>query len=423
MASHYRSTLNMMQLRQRLSDRCVRVFLGSCCLSLLIATPSLGQPASPPRSEPLEPEPDTIPLNPEKPPADLSFPETPSSAPLPNRPNLPPAILNQLLGNPSPIAPVFDDYRLGPGDSIFVGVQRFPDLSFQATLDITGNVVVPLAGAINLSGLTLDQARERVYEAYNQYVVEPEVSLTLTALRAVEVTIVGEVSRPGYYPLTAPQIATALLTAGGSTMMADLREVTVQRTLSNGDRLDRTVDLFTPLKDGEPLPDVRLQNGDVIVVPRLDLTRLDDYDRNLVANSTLAKPEITVRVLNYAGGRRGIDSNLGGLTLRNGSRFLDAFTQIGVNPERANLGQVALVRFNPEKGEAETIMVNAGAAINGDISQNIPLQDNDVLIFDRNAIAQVTYALDTFTQPFRDILGFLLFFDSIANTATNLFQP
>lgn len=42
----------------------------------------------------------------------------------------------------------FDDYRLGPGDSIFVGVQRFPDLSFQATLDIQGTIVVPLAGSL-----------------------------------------------------------------------------------------------------------------------------------------------------------------------------------------------------------------------------------------------------------------------------------
>ncbi|MBE9158133.1 polysaccharide biosynthesis/export family protein [Nodosilinea sp. LEGE 06152] len=323
----------------------------------------------------------------------------------------------------SPPAADFDTYRLGPGDSIFVGVQRFPDLSFPATLDIQGNVVVPLAGTVNLAGLTLDQARDELFSRYDQYVVNPDVSLILTAQRPVEVTVVGEVPRPGLYPLQAPQLAVALLTAGGSTTLADLRTVQIERTLRDGALLTRTVDLFTPLVQGEPIPQVQLQDGDVITIPRLAPEDVESYDRDLVATSTLARPEITVRLLNRASGARGLEARFGAINLRNGSRFLDALAVAGVNPDVAAYNRIAVLRFNPETGSADTIMVNAAAAVNGDLSQNIPLQENDILVVDRNLLTRVSYALNTFTQPFRDVLGFLLFFDSLTDSADSLFRP
>ncbi|MBE9137846.1 polysaccharide biosynthesis/export family protein [Nodosilinea sp. LEGE 07088] len=325
-------------------------------------------------------------------------------------------------GDEDPTA-AFDQYRLGPGDGIFVGVPSFPDLSFPATLDIQGNVVMPLAGTVNLAGLTLDQAREALYTAYNQYVVEPDVSLILTAQRPVEITIVGEVPRPGLYPLQAPQLSVALLTAGGATVLADLREIEVERSLENGETLTRTIDLYTPLLQGNPIPQVQLQDGDVVMVPRLDPAAVEAYNRDLVATSTLARPEITVRVLNRASGGRGIEAQFGAITLRNGSRFLDALAVAGVNPDLAAYNRIAVLRFNPETGTADTLMVDASAAVNGDPSQNIPLQENDILVVDRNLLARVSYTLNTFTQPFRDVLGFLLFFDSLSNAADSLFRP
>lgn len=376
------------------------------------ATPS----ATPDQSSPSPANPLTEPLNP-----DPSFPTSPNFSLPDNRPPLPPDWVNRILGQPQPQA--FDDYRLGPGDGIFVTVQRFPDLSFQATLDLQGNVIVPIVGAVNLSGLTIEEARQAIFLAYDRYVVNPQVSITLTTQRPVEVTVLGEVTRPGFYPLAAPQVSTALLSAGGSTPNADLREIRIQRQLESGQTFEQTVDLFTPLKQGQALPNVRLQNGDVLVVSRLDPGELDNYDRNLVATSTLAKPEITVRVLNYASGSRGVEARFNNILLRNGSRFLDALAESGVNPDLAAYNRIAVLRFNPEKGSADTIMVDANAAVNGDPGQNIPLQDNDVLVVDRNLLARITYSLGTFTQPFRDILGFLLFFQEIDEAATNLFRP
>ncbi|HEY9763496.1 MAG TPA: polysaccharide biosynthesis/export family protein [Trichocoleus sp.] len=380
------------------------------------STPAIA-PTSPSLSPTQSSNPVTEPLNP--------APASPNLSPGPSVPDtrqpLPPDWRNQILGQPQPQA--FDDYRLGPGDGIFVTVQRFPDLSFQATLDLQGNVIVPLVGAVNLSGLTIEEAQQIIFLAYDRYVVNPQVSITLTIQRPVEVTVLGEVTRPGFYPLAAPQVSTALLSAGGSTPNADLREIRIQRQLQNGQLVEQTVDLFTPLKQGQVLPNVRLQHGDVLVVSRLDPGEFDNYDRNLVATSTLAKPEITIRVLNYASGARGAEARFNNLILRNGSRFVEALAQSGINPDLAAYNRIAVLRFNPEKGSADTIMVDAIAAVNGDPGQNIPLQDNDVLVVNRNLLAKITYSLNTFTQPFRDILGFLLFFEELDESASNLFRP
>jgi polysaccharide export outer membrane protein len=172
-------------------------------------------------------------------------------------------------------------YRLGIGDGISVSVQRFPDLSFQALINPEGNIVVPLLGRIFLQGLTLEEAQEKIRLGLNRYVVDPVIVLalatqrqdlsfqasispegniivpqvgtvslqgltleeaqekirlglsrifpdpivvvSLVGTRPVQVTISGEISRPGIYPInsTTPRVADALLISGGSTLNAD----------------------------------------------------------------------------------------------------------------------------------------------------------------------------------------------------------
>lgn len=344
--------------------------------------------------------------------------------------NLPSDPRYQIFPVPGPAAPVlnpyqypqsgssaFEVYRLGPGDGIFISVQRFPDLSGQVTLDLEGRVILPILGAVSLEGLTLQEAQERIRLAYDRYVVNPDVTLTLVAQRPVQVTIVGEVVRPGFYPLQVPQVSTALLSAGGTTGTADLREIEIQRRLPDGSVLAETIDLFTPLQDAEALPEVRLQNNDVIIVHRLNPSEVPLYDRALVARSTIAQQQINVRVLSYANRR------VGNLPLPNGSRFVDALAAIGPDPDVADLGDVGLIRFDPELGRAVTMELDGKDALQGDLSQNPPLENNDVIVIGRNFINRITYTLNTFTQPFRDVLGFLLFFESLQDSASDLFGP
>jgi polysaccharide export outer membrane protein len=354
-------------------------------------------------------------------------------------------------------------YRLGQGDAIAVSVLRFPDLSFQAAVNPEGNIVVPLLGTVSLKGLTLEKAQEKIRSGYNRFVVDPivtlslvgqrpelnfsaqinpegnifvpqvgtlsvqgltldeaqekirvalsrelvdpVVSVSLVGQRPVQVTISGEVNRPGIYPIgsATPRVSDALFLAGGSAMMADLRQVQVRRKRVDGSVVSQNVDLYTPLQNGGEIPNFRLQDGDAIIVPRREIANDDTYDRTLVSRSTLASPQIRVRVLNYAGG--GIVT----VPLPNGSTFIDVLA--GINTDSANLSEIALVRFDPQRGRAVRQTLNAKKVLAGDVSQNVPLQDNDVIVVGRNLIARITNILGTITRPFFDVRSFLEFFD------------
>jgi len=323
---------------------------------------------------------------------------------------------------PGPIAPqpsTFSTYRLGPTDVITVYVQRFQDLSFQAAIDQEGKITHAVLGKISLQGLTIDEAQEQVRQAVSRYIINPIVLLSLSTPRPVQVTISGEIAKPGLYPLlqTTGRVSSVLLAAGGTTERGDLRAVKVRRTFTNGTVKEQDIDLYTPLKDGSALPDLRLQDGDVIVIPTLDPTKVGDYDRSIVARSTLVKPILTIRILSYA---------RGGLTevpVPNGSKFVDALAKSGLNPDQANLARVAVIRFDAVQQKAITFDVNGKDALMGNPTQNIALQDNDVIVVGRNFVGRITYALNVFTQPFRDVLGFTLFFRQLGSSASDLFGP
>jgi polysaccharide export outer membrane protein len=356
-------------------------------------------------------------------------------------------------------------YRLGIGDSISVVVQRFPDLSFQAAINPEGNIIVPLLGALPLQGATLKEAEDKIRASLNRYVINPVVVLSLgsqrpdlnfsTAIspegnivvpqigtlsvqglslaeaqekirvalsrflvdpvvvislagtRPVQITITGEVPRPGIYAANSglPRVADTLLLAGGTTVTADLRQVQIRRQLADGSVVSQNVDLYATLQNGKPVPNLRLQDGDAIIVPRREIGTDDGYDRTLVARSTLAVPQIRVRVLNYTAGGIALQ------TLPNGSTFIDALG--GISLDTANLRDIALIRFDPERGKAVTQRLDAKKALAGDVSQNVPLQDNDVIVVGRNLIGRVTNLLNTITQPFFNIQSFTRFFQNL----------
>ena len=341
----------------------------------------------------------------------------PENAPIVPAPSQPPALPIEPPA-PPPI-PSFSTYRLGQGDSVAIYVQRFQDFNFQATIDAEGKITQAVLGKISLQGLTIDEAQERIKQTVSRYIINPIVLLSMTNARPVQVTIAGEISKPGLYPLTpqSGRVSSVLLAAGGSTERGDLRSVKIRRSYTNGATDEKEIDLYTPLKDGTPLPDIRLQDGDVIMIPPIDPNKLDGYDRGIIARSTLVKPLLVIRVLSYA---RGGLSEVG---VPNGSRFVDALAKTGLNPDQANLTKIAVIRYDAVQQKAVTFELNGKNALMGDPTQNIALQDSDVIVIGRNLIGRLTYALNTFTQPFRDVLGFTLFFRELGSSATNLFGP
>jgi polysaccharide export outer membrane protein len=210
-------------------------------------------------------------------------------------------------------------------------------------------------------------------------------------------------------------VVNAILTAGGVTTEANLKEVRVRRQREDGSVTEFTVDLFTPLVEGNDLPEVRLIDGDSIVIPELQPEEYANYNSTLVAESNLAKPQIQVRILSRPSGTAGVQ------TIPSGSTFANLLNNVPL--QTADLDDIALIRFDKETKETITRSIDGKKALQGHPQHDILLRENDVVIIGRNFISKVSNFLNTFTQPFRDVLGFLLFFDSLRESSQNLFGP
>jgi polysaccharide export outer membrane protein len=321
---------------------------------------------------------------------------------------------DRIDSNPSEKAE-FSTYRLGPGDAISANISpRGKDYNFNATLDWAGNVPVPLIGVLSLKDLTLEQAQEKIRTGLTEYLVNPQVGLVLASTRPVKVMVTGEVVKPGFYPLQDPRLPAALIEAGGTTRLADLSTVQVRRRAGNESLQIQQIDLYTPLLKGSEPSDLRLVDGDIVAISTLAPEKANEYDRNLAAGINVAQKEITVRVLDHSSG-------VNRLRLPNGSEFVDALTSIKPNLKDTNLKRVSLIRFDQAQGRAIEIKINARDALKGNSSQNPTLENNDVIVINRNLISKINHFLNQVTQPFKDTLGFLLFFDSAGNGINKIF--
>ncbi|NES86509.1 MAG: polysaccharide export protein [Moorea sp. SIO2B7] len=310
----------------------------------------------------------------------------------------------------------FNIYRLDVGDGITINVQRFPEFSVSGVIDAEGNILIPILGRMSLVGLTLEEVETKIsFELGRRFLKsEPEVISALVAPRPVDITLVGEIVRPGFYTL-APNtpITSLILSAGGSTSDADLRSIIVRRTLVDGTLIEETVNLYGSLIEGRKPPDIRLQGGDTIIVSRLQVGTDKDYDRVLISRTTLPQQTITVRVLVPV---EPSGQALRNLTLANGSTFLDLVATLpSVDNLRIKTNEVALMRFDEERGGIVTQTLNPKQAIRGNIAQNIPLKDQDVIVVGRTLLGKVFSAFNVITQPIRDIFGFTSFFRGLGD--------
>lgn len=157
-------------------------------------------------------------------------------------------------------------YLLGPGDrlALRVWVKDFEQVSQDVTVTPEGFVILDEIGRVPATGLTLEQLRDQLREAYSRAFTKPEVTLTVAEQRTVEVYVTGDAVRPGKYTLAGlATVLGALYAAGGPSDIGSFRRLTVQRVGQE----PLTVDLYGYLLTGRRDQDVALRPGDTIFVP------------------------------------------------------------------------------------------------------------------------------------------------------------
>ncbi len=167
-------------------------------------------------------------------------------------------------------ATVRTDYALAPGDTIRIQVYQNPDLTLETRISDSGNISYPLIGTIELGRLSPVAAERRIADALQNggFLQKPQVTVTLLQLRGHQVSVLGQVVRPGRYPLEATntRLSDMLATAGGALPGGD--DVAIVSGLRDGQPFLRRIDFPAIYLSGQGRDDMTLQGGDVIYVHR-----------------------------------------------------------------------------------------------------------------------------------------------------------
>ncbi len=204
-----------------------------------------------------------------------------------------------------------NDYRLGPGDAVYIDVWGASQKQFEATVSPEGVVTLEGYGPVNVNGLTIAQANQRLRNTLGARFGGSQIKLTVGQTRTITVNVMGEVKNPGTYTVSAfATVFHALYMAGGVNDIGTLRGIKVLRK----GRLVSTVDIYDYILNGRLSGNIRLTSDDVIYV--------DTYDCLVNITGKVKRPmyyemkktESVNTLLKYAGGFTG-DAYNGNVTL------------------------------------------------------------------------------------------------------------
>nr|WP_315233227.1 polysaccharide export protein EpsE [uncultured Albidiferax sp.] len=167
-------------------------------------------------------------------------------------------------------AQVQPDYPLGAGDSIRIQVFQNPDLTVETRVSENGVVNYPLIGLVELGGLPIATAEKKIADSLQKggFIKNPQVNIVLLQIRGNQVAVLGQVTRPGRFPLETAntRLSDMLALAGGATPIGD--DVAIVTGLRNGKPFRQQVDIPSIFLTDKAQNDVVLQGGDSIYVHR-----------------------------------------------------------------------------------------------------------------------------------------------------------
>ena len=199
------------------------------------------------------------------------------------------------------------NYRLGPGDEVIIDIWGASQNTIRQAISPDGTINIQKIGPVYLSGLTVSEANDylkkslnKIYNGLNN-ATDPssDIRLTLGNIRTIQINVMGEVVQPGTYALSAfSTVFHALYRAGGVSDIGSLRNVQLVR---NGKKLT-TIDVYEFIMKGNAQDDIRLQEGDVVIVPAYDVLVKISGKVKRPMRFEMKKDEPLSTLIKYAGG-------------------------------------------------------------------------------------------------------------------------
>ena len=172
-----------------------------------------------------------------------------------------------------PRAAAVAEYRLGSADVIRITVYQNPDLTLETRVAETGLISYPLLGNVAIGGLSVSGAEKVIADGLmkGNFVKQPQVTIAVLMVKGNQASVLGQVNRPGRYPLEVADMRLTDLLANAGGVASTGAELLVLVGTRNGKPYRAEVDLpnvFAEAGRGQDLP---VQNGDVLWVDRAPL--------------------------------------------------------------------------------------------------------------------------------------------------------
>ena len=162
-----------------------------------------------------------------------------------------------------------EDVQLGAGDIIKISVYGNPDLTLETRVSEAGSITYPLLGEVSLGGLSTSAAEKKISGLLENggFVRKPQVNIIVTALQSQLVSVLGQVNKPGRYPIDGKRNLTDMIALAGGMNPDGADTVTLLRT-RNGKSARKVVDLVEMIRTGDMNQNFDLESNDVIYVER-----------------------------------------------------------------------------------------------------------------------------------------------------------
>ncbi len=159
---------------------------------------------------------------------------------------------------------------LGVGDVVKISVFQNADLAVEARISETGQISFPLLGAVQIAGLTVSEAQQKIEKLLRDgaFVNQPQVTIQTVQIRSSQLSILGQVAKPGRYPIdiVGSTVSEMIATAGG--VLPGGADVVTLVGKRDGKPIKLDIDLPAILQAGKAQFDVPVENGDIIYVDR-----------------------------------------------------------------------------------------------------------------------------------------------------------
>ena len=320
----------------------------------------------------------------------LQSPAAAATMPLQASPSLP---------SPPSLPPKTYRYRLAPGDRLITSVFKIEGYEAQVQVLSDGTINLPRLGTVEVWGLTLEEARQRITAGYSQFLRRPLVYLDLIEQRPVRVTVTGQVLRPGVFTLPVsgwPTMVDVIQKAGGLAATGDLARLELLRPspTPGGPTQSYVFDYLSVLKDGGFAPNPLIYDGDSIRVHKA--TSPINLDLLTTAASNFAPTMINVQVVGevFAPGVVQVGSN---------SPLSRAILASGGVTRRGSVKRVDLIRMDREgRTRVKQLRYDPNAVLSS--ANNPPLRNGDVVVVDRNTFTKVTDTMSDAMLPLEPIV-------------------